>query len=346
MFLYIVIFSFTLLFLLIKNSRIRVVGCNLLLLVMAVMCMLRGEDVGIDTHSYIDIFDSGYRLAYYIIKDPIYGGLGTLIYQTTEDYRIFQVLMGVITYLPLFVVFNKKSKNIAVTLLIFIFATNRYFFETFNMVRQAAAASYLLWCWVMMSEKKYIKAIILFVIAAGLHHTSLIYLPLALIAWKVKLSNSTVSVAVVATLLFSLLFSSMDLLVSLEKMFLSEDAIDKYDTYAKELARSIWGLLPVILPYTFITFIYYRKNRDSFIFRLFAYGAIFANFISVLPMAYRVSYGVIILELLVYPMLLSSQSKNRNLLYMVVFCLIVFSLFDFFTTYDIAKLVPYNTFSF
>ncbi len=343
MLIYFLIFSFSLFLLLVKKRK-KIIGCNLLLLLMAVMCMLRGEDVGIDTANYIDIFDSGYRLAYYVIKDPIWGGLGTLLYQTTGDYRLFQILMGIITYLPLFVVFNKKSDNITISILIFLFATNRYFFETFNMMRQAAATSYLLWCWVVFSEKKYLKAIALFVIAEGLHHTSLIYLPLAIMAWKIKLSNGTVIIAVVATLLFSLVFSSMDLLVSIEKLFLSEDSIGKYDTYAKDLARSIWGVLPVNLPYSFITICFYWMNRDSFIFRLFAYGTIFANFISVLPMAYRISYGVIVLETLIYPTLLTERSKYRQLLYIVVFCLIVFSLIDFVTTCDIAKLVPYKTF--
>ena len=344
MYLYIICFFFSLLFLLIKNNRIRTVGCNLLLLIMAAMCILRGDNVGIDTQNYIDIFDSEYRLAYYIIEDPIYGALGTLIYQSTGDYRILQVLMGVITYLPLFVVFNKKSDNIAISVLIFIFATNRYFFETLNMMRQAAATSYLWWCWVVFSEKKYLKAILLFVIAAGLHHASLIYLPFALMAWKIKLSSSIVTVAVVGTLLFSLMFSSMDLLVSIEKLFIPEDSIGKYDTYAKELARSVWGLLPVILPYSFITICFYWEKQDIFIFRLFAYGTIFTNFISVLPMAYRISYGIIVLELLIYPTLLTERSKYRQPLYIVVFCLIIFSLFDFITTCDIAKLVPYKIF--
>ena len=344
MLLYFIIFTTSILLVFVKKKRIRVLGCNLLLIVMAVMCMLRGEDIGIDTVNYIDIFNSRYRLAHYLIEDPIYGALGTLLSQTTSDYRYMQILMGLITYLPLFVIFNKHSKSIAISILIFVFATNRYFFETFNIQRQAAAASFLLWCWVMLNEKKYVKAIVLFIVAAGLHHTSLIYLPLAFVALKVKLSNGTVVIAIITTLLFSLLFSSMDLLVSLERLLLSEDTIGKYDTYAKELARSIWGLLPVILPYSFITVFFYKRQRRSFYFRLFAYGTIFMNFISVLPMAYRISYGVIILELLIYPVLLTQKSKYRQLLFIVVFCLIVFSLYDFITTCDIAKLVPYRTF--
>lgn len=344
MFVYIVIFSFSFLLVFAKRKRTRTIGCNLLLSIMAMMCIFRGEEVGIDTASYIDIFDSGYRMAYYVTKDPLYGALGSLLYQTTDDYRLFQALMGIITYLPLFVVFNKKSDNIAVSLLIFVFATNRYFFETFNMVRQAAASSFLLWSWVVLSEKKFVKAMALFVIAVGMHHTSIFYLPIGLFAWKVKLPSSVVTVAVISTLLFSIFIANMDLLVSIEKLLLPEDAIGKYDTYAKELARSIWGLLPVILPYSFVSIFFYKKNKDNFLFRLFAYGTVFANFISVLPMAYRISYGIIILELLIYPALLAEKSKYSIFLYFVVLCLVVFSLFDFITTCDIAQLVPYRTF--
>lgn len=341
---YLILFAASLLLLMVKNRRLTFYMGNFLLLMMACMCAFRGENVGIDTATYVSISETAYKLEHYSLIDPLYGYLGLFLYDKTGDYRYFQILVGVATYLPLFYIFNKKSQNLAVTVFIFLFATNRYFFETFNIARQCAATSWLLLCWCCLEEKKKVLATVCFIIALGFHHTSIIYFPLALMAYKVKLSNKVVSVSVVATFLFTLFVSDMSMLVSLQQMLFTDEFIGKYNTYEAKLARSIWGLLPVVLPYTAISLLFYKKYSESFIFRIFAYGTIFANFISVLPMAYRISYGIIALEPLIYPMILNVV-KFRDLVVSIMICLLIFSLFDFFTTYEKARLVPYEIFS-
>lgn len=341
---YIIIFVSSLLILLIRNAKIKKISSNLLLLVMTLTCVLRSEDIGSDTLNYVSIYDSVYGLAYYIEKDPLFGLIGLLVHLFSGNYHIFQILLGIITYFPLFIVFNKYSDNIAISVLIFIFATNRYFFETFNIIRQSAAAAYLLWCWVMVDKKKYWKALSLFLIAAGFHHTSWICFPIAIVALKFKVSIRTIGVFIFATLIFTFIFSNMEILVSLQKIFLSNETIGKYDTYEKELAKTIWGLLPIVLPYACITIIGYRQYVDNYIFRLFAYGSIFTIFISVLPMAYRISYGIIILELLIFPIMLKSGSNNKLLTQCIIICLVIFSFTDFLNTCYLAKLVPYEIF--
>ena len=119
MYLYLLIMLLSILLLGVKNKNVKSIGCNILLAFMAFLCVFRGEDVGIDTVNYKDIFDSGYRLAYYLIKDPLYGVLGTCIYNWGLSYEVFQILMGVMTYIPLFIVLNKRSDNIAISILIF-----------------------------------------------------------------------------------------------------------------------------------------------------------------------------------------------------------------------------------
>ena len=311
---------------------------------MTLTCALRSENIGSDTLNYVSIYDSVIGLAYYIEKDPLFGILGMLVHAVSGNYQIFQILIGIITYFPLFIIFNKYSDDIAVSVLIFIFATNRYFFETFNIMRQAAAASYLLWCWIMVDNKKYWKSLILFLIAAGFHHTSWICFPIALLALKVKLSIKTICISLLGTLVFSLVFSNMNILVSLQKIFLSNETIGKYDTYEKELAKTIWGLLPIVLPYACISILGYGQYKDNYIFRLFTYGSIFTIFISVLPMAYRITYGIIILELLIFPMMLKRKSNNKFLIQCIIICLIIYSFIDFLDTCNLAKLVPYQIF--
>lgn len=344
MILYIVIFVSSLLILLIKDKKIKTISSNILLLLMTVMCCLRNENVGSDTLNYISIYDSIYGLTLYLGSDPLFGIIGLFVHSFSGNYHFFQILLGIITYFPLFIVFNKYSKNIAISLLIFIFATNRYFFETFNIMRQAAAASYLIWCWCMVDKKEYWKAIILFLLAAGFHHTSWFCLPVAIFAFKVKLSIKTIVIFIFGTLIFTLVFSNMEILVSLQKIFLSNETIGKYDTYEKELAKTIWGLLPIVLPYACISIYGYNQYKNYFIFRLFSYGSIFAIFISVLPMAYRISYGIIISELLIFPILLERGSNNKLLTQCIIICIVIFSFIDFLNTCHLAKLVPYEIF--
>ena len=313
------------------------------------MSAFRAETVGIDTHNYVEIFDSGYRLAAYV-SEFIYSGLGLLIYDYNEDYRWFQVIMTFFTYLPWFFLLNKKSKYFAVSLILFVFSTNRYFFETFNMVRQAAATPYLLWCWVMLYENKYWKSILCFIIALGFHTSSLIYLPIAFVAYKWRFSNNLVVATQVFTLIFAFVFSDMSVITNLITAILPSGlqelfGVEHYSGYREELARTTFGLLPMLLPNAFITVCYYKTNSDDLLMRIFVYGAVFLNVISVYPMSYRMSYGLIALEVLLFPTLLKVRSPYRNMLKLVIACIVIYSLFDFFTTCDLAKLVPYKTFT-
>lgn len=347
---YIMIFAISILCLRIENKRYVKIICNIILLLMMYMTAFRADTIGIDTHNYKDIFESGYRLAAYI-KEFLFSGLGLLIYNFNEDYRYFQVLMALITYLPWFYLLNKKTDNIAVALLLFVFSTNRYFFETFNMMRQAAATPYLLITWFLLYEKKYFYAVLAFIIAVGFHTSSLFYVPIVFIAWKWTFTQRSIKILILGTLVFAFLFANMSTITNLISMltpiaFQELIGLDHYASYRQELARTTFGLLPMLLPNAYIAFFYYEKNKDNFLMRIFIYGAIFLNIISVYPMSYRISYGVIALEIFLFPLLLNYKSKYRNGLIFVILCIVLYSLFDFFTTcyMGAASLVPYKNF--
>ena len=136
----------------------------------------------------------------------------------------------------------------------------------------------------------------------------------------------------------------MNLLVGLQEFFLSDEIIGKYGTWAKELERTVLGLLPVILPYSLITILYYGKYQNWILFRIFSYGTIFMNFVSVLPMSYRITYGVIALELLIYPVLLKFKDDKTAFVKIILICLFIYSTYDFISTCERAKLVPYTIF--
>ena len=350
MLLYLLIFIFLFLCLGLKNKKHVKYICNALLLLMLYMTAFRAETIGIDTHNYVDIFDSGYRLAAYV-KEFLFSGFGLLVYNYNEDYRYFQVGMAIITYLPWFYLINKKTENIAVALLLFVFSTNRYFFETFNMMRQAAATPYLLITWFMLYEKKYIWSLISFIIAVGFHTSSLFYVPIVFIAWKWHFKSKTINISMLATLVFAFLFANMGTITKLVVMiipaaFQESIGVEHYAGYRQELARTTFGLLPMLLPNAFIAFFYYAKHKENLLMRIFVVGAIFLNIIAVYPMSYRISYGVIALEIFLFPLLLNDKSPNRKSLVFVLLCIVLFSLFDFFTTCNMgaASLVPYKKF--
>lgn len=348
---YIIIFAFSFVALAVRDKKLSRLLCNALLVFMFLMTAFRAETIGIDTQSYKDIFESGYRLAAYI-REFLFSGIGLLVYNYTEDYRLFQVIMAFITYVPWFYLLNKKSTILPLSLLLFIFSTNRYFFETFNMVRQAAATPYLLLCWIMISEKKYLKSLLFFAIALGFHKSSLYYIPIVFVAWKWTFKANTIRIMQIATLSFAFLFASMSTITNLIQavvpdVFLNSIiSVDHYADYREELARSFWGLLPMLLPNAFVACFYYYKHKENLLMRIFTVGSIFLNIVAVYPMSYRITYGVIALEVLLFPLIFHDRTKYKSFLVFVIACIVIFSLFDFFSTcgMELARLVPYKSF--
>lgn len=307
------------------RGKYKIIGNMLsitLFIVMFVICAYRHSSVGADTAMYLNIYSSPRLLEYYI-DEPIFYWLVKTINDIGLSALDCQFIMSMLAYIPMLFLFKRKSCNISISVLLFVVAYNSYFLESMNIVRQSISTPFLLWAYVLIDEKKYWKSIFCILIAIGFHSSSLIYVPLILVAYYVKLSKNIVLILISSTLAFALVFSNVaiiqDLIRLLEKNpILGLDKYSHYTDYKIELSRTIWGLIPMLVPTCAIAIYSYKILEGNFLSRLFCYGVMFLCIVSIMPTSYRMAYGIVALELLLIPQILKVNKKGKYFVLSIV----------------------------
>lgn len=335
-------------------------------LLLCVLCFLRAENIGSDTIHYLKIYQSDIAMSRYK-KEFMFFHIIQWIKSVGFDEVGCQVAMAILCYIPFIILMYKKSCYPALTILLFIISTNRYFFETFNISRQMVAVSFALWSWIFFYEKKEKIAILFYVIACGFHMSTIFTLPVLLLCRKKDFSYKAIYCYLAISLFWTFIFSNPALISSFLyylKAF-SFLGIDKYvylDGYRLEMDRTFVGLLTLVGPHVLLCILLVNKDRKNFLVKLYYCGVIMLNIVAVLPISYRFALSLTALELFLLPGLfikgtykpiLTSeffskskylQLKNSPLLIFYIFLLLVYSLYLFTLSSSLAEYVPYKTF--
>lgn len=315
-------------------------------MILCFFCAFRGADVGSDTKNYLQIYDNWLSIDYYKAEYCFYCVCYFFKSLGTPPY-VCQIFIAVLTYSLFIILFNKWSLNSSISILIFIISFFCYYFESFNIVRQLTSTSFLMWAWYYLGEKKYYKGFLFYFMAIGFHATSLLYLPIIFLAKSINISFLGMILLLLISLVFAFIFSSVSVLGSLFKQlsFLLSLGSGDYSTYANYnlgLTKTTFGLITLIVPPSFICYCAYPYIKNKFYYKLFFWGVIMLNFLSIMPTSYRMVYGIIALELIIYPVILKRASYNIRLLtLMLIIVEILFYLRDdaFLRS---SSLIPYN----
>ncbi|MBR5898107.1 MAG: EpsG family protein [Muribaculaceae bacterium] len=307
------------------KGKYKVIGnvvSMLLMLAMFVVCAFRHESVGADTSMYLTIYNSPRLLEYYADEPIFYWLVKTMRDMDLSPYDA-QFIMSLLAYIPLFWLFKRRSFDFSLSVLLFIVAYNSYFLETMNIVRQSISTPFLLWAYLLIDDKKYWKALICMLIAIGFHSSSLIYVPLIVLAYYVKMSNKLMLILMTCALAFALVFSEVafiqDLIRLLEKNpILGLDKYSHYTDYKIELSRTLFGLIPMLVPTCAVAVYSYKVLSRNFLSRLFCFGVLFLCLVSIMPTSYRMAYGIVALELLLIPQLMKVDKKGRTFILAIV----------------------------
>lgn len=346
---YFLLFFFALLGSFINLRKINVILALSLLTIMCLRCALRDDSVGVDTSMYLNIYDS---------KD--------LINRFSSEYLFFfiikcfqnlnvspegcQVFITVVTFIPLGWIAITKTQNPCLVVLMLLLCVNGYYFETFNISRQTVATAYLLCAYVWLDEHKIKLAILAIVIAAGFHTTTIIYLPFIFIAYKFTFSNRFVYIALFASLIFAFFISNVNLISNLINTLsnLKIGGTEKYQMYTKyrlDMARNTNGLITLLIPTSAICAYSYNQLKQHISMRIFFLGAVFLNLISIMPTSYRMAFGMVCIEILVYPWIISRVNNQQKLVPIsIISVLILLWLYRLKSMLDIMSLLPYERF--
>lgn len=311
------------------------------------LCAFRSFEIGADTENYRRIYNSRAALSSYRYEFLFYQ-LMSFFREFKLGFRAFLITLSVLIYVPLFCILRKESKNLSVSILLFIVSANYYFFESFNIIRQLVATSFLLVSYSKFIRKNYLVSFLFFGVAIGFHISSLIYLPFLFLATR-KVSYRFVCITILCSLVYAFAFSSIDFLTNQVKFLAEIEALNfgkyaYYSDYRLDMARNINGLLTLLLPHSFLCLYAYKRLNGNYYSTLYYWGVLFLNLISLFPTSYRMAYGLTCLELLLVPMILNRETRKTIWAYLSLLSLyFIYKVYSIsVTTHSAAKLIPYE----
>lgn len=316
-------------------------------LILCYFCAFRANDVGSDTKNYIQIYDNWTSIEYYKPEYCFY--IICSIFKSADAPPYFtQIFITGLTYFLFIKLFNTWSVNPSVSILIFLISFFCYYFESFNITRQLIATAFLMWAWYYFQNKKYYKGILTYVIAIGFHATSLLYLPVLLLAMFINISFLGMILLLTLSLMFAFVFSSVSILGNIIQQFgfilsLGSGDYSTYANYNLGLSKTTFGLITLVIPPVFICYASFPYLKDMLFYKLFFWGVVILNFLSIMPTSYRMVYGVIALEMIIYPVILKKSSYNIRLLALLLLLVEIIFYINDESFLRSSSLIPYNS---
>ena len=250
-----------------EEYRYNVIFAIIVFLPVILWAGFRGGAGYVDTNAYINMYST--------IPTSVDGLIGYLKVQP-DDFG-FTILMSIIkvvfgsNYTPFLLIiaiveggavislYRKFSSHYLTSVFLFIVSTE-YFSWMFNGIRQFLAVSIIMLAFPFLLEKKYIKYFLLIGLAATIHMTAIIMIPLALVVtgkpWNVK------TLFMIAIGIFALMMTSMftDLLSVATQNTQYSGVIDSWNETGDDGTNPI-RVLVYAVPTIFAFF--GRKNLES-----------------------------------------------------------------------------------
>lgn len=308
---------------------------------------------GTDTINY-------YRIYYFntLLQDERLEPLFLLVRMIMPSFQLFLAFFSIITYGIIGWIISKNVKYKCLGVLIFMISATKFFPESFNIVRQSVATSFILWSFVRFNNKKYWSSVILLVIASLFHYSS----GIALLFFSVKKYNpgfKFVIVVLISTFfigLFNISATALQQIIIKLGEFTSNPLLLAYSRYGykSNLLMAFTSRLVWLLPLTLLALTTYpssliAKKKYGFYYSIFFIATVIGNLIiPALDSGLRLVFSINIIQLLVVPMAYQYYSTVQKsiLLGVLIFssALYVFYLYSL-TTSPITSIVPYTMFS-
>ena len=320
-----------------------------LLLLMMLLCGLRSPYVGADTIRYVE-FAEGYDTSdrfgslFFAVRDFLY----------LHGFRASGILLSfaILTYLPLVFVIYKESKLPALAVLIYMTATCHFFLETFNIVRQEMALSYLLlslFCYTQESKVYKFSSILFYLIAVSCHTIIIIALPFVLML-RVRVSRNFVIAAVILSIFIG--YMGADLFISRFVNLLGEITIvdgSYYNRYADNTHNVNWGFLGTLshwLPLSLLCVGSYSNKGNTVYYNFFLIGTIMTNLLISNKFCDRIASVFTIAVILYIPQIYNSihgESRKIVIISIFIFCFTyIYGLLSLVLHPEAGNVIPYS----
>ena len=316
---YFIILSFLLLVLSFdKGSKIEKLSL-LPLLMMIILCGFRGYDVGTDTESYLDSYNSR-NLWDYSVGEPLYNLSMDIARFIGLGNTGFLLLTALLTYVPLYTALRKMSPNINYSMLIYVTFSVYFFCNSFNVIRNSISASFILFVLYYISQKEYKRIVIYSLVAIGFHFSAIAILPLLYVAYKIENIDIKYAYAILfVSVIWGLSSNYRDVatLLNAQLMRYDNSIVEHYNTiYFNDLAGHEFnanGIIMQIAPITLCSMLSFLTNScNKYLRAILFLGAILGNiFVSILYV-YRITLFLNIVAIVILPQIIESRVTQKG----------------------------------
>lgn len=162
----------------------------------------------------------------------------------TNQFLIF--IAAVITNVSLVIFFMRNTKSFF--MVIFLYITGGAFFTSMNILRQYMAVGIIVWCLELARKRKIIYYVLLVFLAASIHQSAWLMLPMYFVFRKNKIDKSAI-IIIVATLILFINFQTIMTTILSTKLI--------YDSYLENILSGGYGvkiirILAWLVPYGLI----------------------------------------------------------------------------------------------
>lgn len=323
-----------------KFSKYKKISMLILITILGAFSAAR-DGIGIDYSSYL-IHIENISFGYDNYMESGFQFLVKIIMSYFEDPRSVIIVMSILTVY--FFISSIYSQSKIITMSVFLFLTWGYYFLTFNTIRNYFALALIVFAIKFILDKKYIKFIIMVVLASLFHKSALICLPLYFFANRKFTKQTYIFIFLGAAFLFLL----KDQLRELAFWFYPHYEGSVYDSGRISVLNVLKSFLVLIYG-----FIYYKLIKDDnkilFYFNLNTIALIIYTAFYWIPEISRIGFYFNIAAIIFIPNLTSLiKSKDRMLIngiiYITSLFLFVLLMRGFYS--PTIQLLPYETWIF
>ncbi|OJF75886.1 MAG: hypothetical protein BKP49_10535 [Treponema sp. CETP13] len=279
-----------------NNKKLFIIS----LLVLYAIAALQSATVGADANMYYNSFkniQNNHPPAYH---EQGLKWLSQLVILLNGGFYTFQAIFYILILAPVGYVIYKKSKNYQLSLLLFV--AFFYYTNSFCILRQSLALSFAIVVFYFIDDKKYILAIIAYILAFFSHKSGAI----AIIAFILPFVKSTKKLDLII-LAFTFVIGFLIPIVKCAPL------LGPYSHYITNMANAPqWGIRPNHLLYAGVIFALNGvftlfmikdtdKNTQSLWCKLVIIGLIIMNLTQQLILGFRISQFFMVAQIIYYP---------------------------------------------
>lgn len=271
-----------------------------------------------DTEAYFEWF--GYDNDLLLFQfEPFYAYLNIFVYESGLPYELVQLIMATITIGFLVLAFKKEKTNLLFSLSLYYFLC--YYFRSYNIMRQMAAISIVLYAFSCLRHKQMLKYTLLTLFASLIHITSL----LTFIAFFFRKEKTSFNKAfVIITLFITFILGAFNVFQPIIASFGS--ILPRY--FVGEATRTETFSLSKLAMNALFIFLYFNTNTKSIYMKLYFVGICLINIITFHVDMMRISYYFLIAEVMAFSEAVKYRRLSINGRYMLIVTL-VYSIFLF-----------------